>query len=273
MNALRWGLAALVLICAPAAHALDAGTASGHYVREGQRFEFTHAIALSQDNAEGLLDNGPQVRILLSDKDVPIQALHGIAFPPVRAMAREGAVRGLLLEFDPADRTTLRITVLAKPDDPSEFAPNLSLTNSEGLWKRLDASPTRIAGDYQSTDHDRDMAFSFSAPVFTDAVQADLNGAAAQSSEQVRVLIGRAEAIGRGDLPAALALSSKASAQALSAMPAQVLKDARGSMAPFVKELKTIKRVVIRRETAVALMSEGSWSSLVLEDGAWKVAD
>jgi hypothetical protein len=44
-------------------------------------------------------------------------------------------------------------------------------------------------------------------------------------------------------------------------------------MGPFVKELKTIKRVVVRRETAVALMSEGSWSSLVFEDGAWKVAD
>ncbi|HEX7947278.1 MAG TPA: hypothetical protein VF495_21615, partial [Phenylobacterium sp.] len=84
MKAFRWGLAALLLICAPAAHALDAGTASGHYVREGQRFEFAHAIALSQDNAEGLLDHGPQVRVLLSDREAPIQALYGIVFPPVR---------------------------------------------------------------------------------------------------------------------------------------------------------------------------------------------
>jgi hypothetical protein len=273
MKMLRWGLAVLALLWAGPGFAIDAGTASGHYVRKGQRFEFAHAIALSQDNTEGLLDNGPQVRVLLSDREVPIQALHGVAFPPVRAMARDGEVRGLLLEFDPADRTTLRITVLAKPADPSEFAPNLSLSNSEGLWKRLEASPTRIVGDYRSTDEDRDMAFSFTAPVFTDAVQADLKGAEAQKSEQVRVLIARAEAIGRGDLPAALALSSRKSAKALSAMPAEALKEARGSMAPFVRELKTIKRVVVRRETAVALMAEGSWSSLVFEDGAWKVAD
>lgn len=273
MRALRWGLAALLLVCASSAQAVDAGAASGHYVRGGQRFEFVHAIALSQDNTEGLLDDGPQVRVLLSDRDVPISALYGIAFPPVRAMAREGAVRGLLLEFDPADGTTLRITVLAKPDDPSEFAPNLSLTNSEGLWKRLDASLTRIDGDYQSTDQDRDLAFSFSAPVHTDAVQADLKGADAQGSEQVKVLIARAEAIGRGDLPAALALSSKTSGRALGAMPAEALREARGAMGPFVKELKAIKRVVVRHETAVALMSEGSWSSLILEDGVWKVAD
>jgi hypothetical protein len=273
MQILRWGLAVLALLWAAPGFALDAGTASGHYVRDGQSFTFAHAMALSQDNAEGLLDNGPQVRLLLSDREVPIQALYGIAFPPVRAMAREGAVRGLLLEFDPADRTSLRITVLAKPDDPSEFAPNLSLTNSEGLWKRLEASATRIAGDFQSGDADRDLAFSFSAPVFTDPVQADLKGADAQKSEQVRVLVARAEAIGRGDLPAAMALSSRKSAQALSAMPAEALREARGSMAPFIKELKAIKRVVVRRETAVALMAEGSWSSLVLEDGAWKVAD
>jgi hypothetical protein len=273
MKTLRLGLAVLALLWAGPGLALDAGTASGHYVREGRKFEFAHAIALSQDNTEGLLDHGPQVRVLLSDREVPIQALYGIAFPPVRAMAREGAVRGLLLEFDPADRTSLRITILAKPDDPSEFAPNLSLTNSEGLWTRLEASATRIVGDYRSSDEDRDMAFVFSAPVFTDAVQADLKGADAQKSEQVRVLIARAEAIGRGDLPAALALSSRQSAQALGAMPAEALKEAKGSMAPFVKELKAIKRVVVRRETAVALMSEGSWSSLVLEDGAWKVAD
>jgi hypothetical protein len=37
--------------------------------------------------------------------------------------------------------------------------------------------------------------------------------------------------------------------------------------------LKAVQRVVVRAHTAVALMGEGSWSSLVLEDGGWKVAD
>jgi hypothetical protein len=273
MNAIRWGLAALTLLFASPSLALDPGTASGHYVREATRLDFSHAIALSQDNAEGLLEHGPQMRVLISDREVPISALYGIAFPPVRSMAREGAVRGLLLEFDPADRTSLRITVLSKPSDPAEFAPSLNLSNSEGLWKRLEASATRISGEYQSSDDDRDLAFVFSAPVFSDPVQADLKGPDAQKSEQVLALIARAEALARGDLPAAMALSSRKAAQDLSGLPPGAMKGVAAQMGPLIKDLKAIKRVVVRRATAVALMSEGSWSILVLEDGAWKVDD
>jgi hypothetical protein len=272
MIALRSGLVALLLFWATPSLALDPATASGHYVGDEGRIEFSHALALSQDNAEGLLDHGPQIRVLLSDKDVPVAALAGIAFPPVRAMARNGELRGLLLEFNPADRMTLSIGVLAKPDDPQQTLATLSLANTNGVWRRLDVSPTRIVGEYQPSEN-RDLAFSFSAPVFTDPVTADLKGAEAQKSEQMRVLIARAEALGRGDTAAALALSSHQAAAALSAVPPEMLKQAAPSMGDLVKELKAVTRVVVRRDSAVAIMSEGGWSSLVLEDGAWKVAD
>ena len=41
----------------------------------------------------------------------------------------------------------------------------------------------------------------------------------------------------------------------------------------MVKELKGVKRVVVREQTAVALQGDGRWSSLILEGGAWKAAD
>jgi hypothetical protein len=273
MAVLRQGLVALFVLLAGPCFALDSGTASGHYAREGARMEFSHAIAFSQDNAEGLLDNGPRVRVLLSDKDVPVSALYGIAFPPVRTMARNGEVRGVLLEFNPADRTTLQVTVLHRPAEADEFAPSISLANSEGLWKRLDASATRIGGEFEPGDAATDLAFTFSAPVFTDPVQADLRGADAQRCEQIRVLVARAEAIGRGDMAAAYALSSRQSAAQLRALPPALMKQGADSTPLMVRSLKAIQRVVVRRETAVALMSDGSWLSLVLEDGAWKAAD
>ena len=272
MIAIRLWLVGLVLFCAGPAFALGLGAASGRYVRDKTHIEVSHAIALMQDNAEGLLDHGPQMRVLLSDRDVPIEALDGIAFPPVRAMAQKGDLRGLLLEFDPADRKSLRITILAKPDDPTEFAPTLSLSDSNGLWRRLTADAAHVEGDFQASDGS-DIAFSFSAPVSTDPVVADLKGAAALSSEQVRVLTARTQALARGDLAAALALTSRqAGADLKDAAPAE-LKQLSGPMAELLKALKGVTRVVVRKRSAVAIMPGGDVSSLVFEDGGWKVAD
>ncbi|MDB5425211.1 MAG: hypothetical protein JWQ29_2627 [Phenylobacterium sp.] len=261
--------AGLALVAAPA-FALDPGTASGHFARDGQKVQFRHAIALSQDNAEGLLDGGPQIRVVLSDVEVPISAVYGLVFPPVLREAHKDAVHGVILEFSPKDPTAMHVTVLAKPEEAGNSLTNLSLSNSSGVFKRLEVSATRVSGDYDGGE-DSDFKFSFSAPVFTDAVQADLKGADAQKSEQVRVLLARALAVQRSDLPAALALSSQGS-DLRGISPAE-LKGAAGMAAEMIRDIRAIKRVVVRRETAVALLSQGSWSSLVLEDGAWKVAD
>ena len=254
------------------AWALEAGQAAGRYVHEGARIEVTHAIALSQDNTEGMLDHGPQMRVLLSDRAVPIEALDGIAFPPVRAMARQGALRGLLLEFSPGDRNSMRITILDKPGDPDAFAPSLSLSDSSGLWRSLTSDSSHVTGDYKSID-DTDLNFTFDAPVLTDPVAADLKGPAAQSSEQVRVLVARAQALGRGDIDAAVALTSRRSGADLKSMPPAELKQVTASSNVLVAQLKAIRRVVVRRRSANAIMGDGGWSSLVFEDGAWKVAD
>ena len=271
MTVFRWALAAIAALVAFPASALEAGQAAGHYLRDGVKIEVSHAIALSQDNTEGLLDHGPQMRVLLSDRAVPIEALDGIAFPPVRAMAQHGELRGLLVEFSPADRNSMRVTILDKPADPDAFAPTLSLSDSNGLWRQLTADARHITGDYKSSD-DTDLAFSFDAPVSTDGVAADLKGPAAQSSEQVRVLLARAEALGRGDVGAAAALSSKQSGASLRAMPAAEAKQLAAATPELVREIKTIRRVVVRHRSAVAVMGD-SWSTLVLEDGAWKVDD
>jgi hypothetical protein len=272
MIAIRLWLAGLVLLCAGSACALGLGGASGRYAQDNVHIELSHAIALKQDNTEGLLDHGPQLRVLLSDREVPIEALYGIAFPPVRGMARQGELRGVLLEFDPADRKSLRLTILAKPDDPSDLAPSLSLSDSNGLWRHLTVDATHVEGDFQSSDNP-DLAFTFNAPIFTDPVVADLKGAAALSSEQVRVLTARAQALSRGDLPAALALTSNQTRAELQGIAPAELKQASASMGEFLEALRGVKRVVVRKNSAVAIMPDGEFSSLVFEGGSWKVAD
>ena len=40
-----------------------------------------------------------------------------------------------------------------------------------------------------------------------------------------------------------------------------------------LRRLKSVKRVVIRRETAAVQVAPGEWASLVRVDGVWKVSD
>ncbi|MBS0362829.1 MAG: hypothetical protein JSR98_15745 [Proteobacteria bacterium] len=259
--------AVLALVAGPAL-ALDPGVASGTFKGDAGTIELRHAVALSQDNAEGLLDDGPQVRLVLSQEEVPPEALYGVVFPPVTGLARKQAVHGIMLEFAPKAPTQMHMVILAKPDDPQATLTNGSLSNSEGLFKRFQVSGGRVSGAYESDG----MTFTFDAPLATDPVQADLKGPAAAASEPVKALIARAEAIVRGDLAGALAVSAESSN--LRNVPPDQFKQAAPMGREMLKQLKVTKRVVIREHTAVVFGAEhGSFSTLVREGGAWKVAD
>lgn len=267
---LAQGLATgLALAAARPAFAIDPGVSSGKYEREDEKISFSHAIALSTDNVEGVSERKHEFRVLLSDREVPLSAILGLMFPPVWTMAREGKLNGLLLEFDPADRTSLNVVALTKRDDG--FSPaSVSLTNSEGLWSKLDVSATRISGELKP-DASESMRFKFSAPVFTNAVTADLKGAAAAASEPVKVLLARAEALGKGDMATVDALSTEGSR--VGSLPPEVLKMAKAQMPALIRQLKATKRVVIREQTAAIMLGSDGWGSATLVGGVWKAAD
>lgn len=264
-------LAAGLALAATPALAIDAGAATGRYKDDALDITFSHAIALAMDNAEGLLDSASELRVLLTDREVPLSVLCGHAFPPVWYMAKEGEVRGLLLTFDPTKRDGMVVTVMAEPE-PGDSLANISLSNSAGLWERLEISPTRVMGELKE-DVSEAARFRFSAPVFTNAVEADLKGPAAAASEPVKVLIARAEAILKGDMATAAALSTEASA----ARMAEVSPEFRAMLAKALPEivalLRTAKRVIVRRETAMVMLGPGEYANVVKVGGAWKASD
>lgn len=263
--AVGWALAATP------AFAIDAGTAAGRYQDADIDISFTHAVALELDNTEGLLDSPRELRVLLTDRELPVSVLYGQSFPPVWHMAQDGEVSGLLLTFDPADRNTIVITVLAKPE-PGYSLSNLTLSNSAGLWSRLEVNLTRVVGELNPEASEK-AQLRFSAPVFTNAVEADLKGPAAAASEPVKVLIARAEAIARGDMAAAAALSTAASGARLAAMPPGFRKMAARELPKLIARLRKTPRVVVRRETAVVMLGPGEYASAARVDGVWKAAD
>lgn len=266
MSIRAFALSLLFLLPAPAA-AIDPGVASGRYSADGLDIAVSHAIALRQDNAEGLLTDGPEMRVVVSDVEVLPEALHGVAFLPVETMARDGKVRGLLLRFDPADRNALRVTLLAKPADPATSLATITITNSQGVWRKLLTSDTRISGVIERDT----LALDFSAPVFNDKVTADLKGPAAKGSEFAALLAARAQALGRGDFAGMKRMSTRRSAAMLDALPPEYLPAMRGEAAAMLAEYRTITRIVVRGDTAVALLPDGSWVSFAREDGSWKV--
>jgi hypothetical protein len=263
---------ALALAAGPAG-AIDPGTASGHFTSDEIKVpELAHAVALSLDNAEGQLDHPNEMRVLLSKEDVPASALSGLVFTPAHMMAKAGALHGLLLKFDPADRNSVYVTILAQPADPRQSFTTLTLSNTEGVWKHLDVNATRAVGELKANDT-FDVAASFSAPVFTNPVRQDLKGPAAGNSEQVRVLLARCDAIARGDMATAVAMSTKDAADQLQALPPATMKQARAQIPQLVRQLRAATRVVVRRDSAAVQTPDGGWFSLALENGAWKAAD
>ncbi len=264
-------LATSLALAARPAWAIDPGVASGRYRRDEELVSFSHAVALSLDNVEDPSPRKREMRVLLSDREAPASAIMGLFFPPVWRMARLGNLRALLLTFDPDDRTGLNVVVLSKRDD-GYSPPSISITNTAGLWSRLDISATRIAGDLKD-DASENMSFSFSAPVFTNEVVADLTGPAAQASDPVSVVLARTEALSRGDLVAARTYSTPDSGASLTEIPPEFIKLAKAEMVRQLRLLKSVKRVVIRRETAAVHVAPGEWASLVRLDGVWKVSD
>jgi hypothetical protein len=127
----------------------------------------------------------------------------------------------VLIEFSPGRPQQLAGDGAGSPEGGFSLA-NISVSNSEGLWSRLEVSATRAAGELKAGVSEG-LAFSFSAPVFTDAVQQDLKGPQAAASAPVKAVLRRAEAIGRGDFEAAYALSTEGSAAALKALPPEML--------------------------------------------------
>lgn len=268
----RLVLAAGAAFAARPAFAIDPGVATGGYHGGEGKFDVSHAVALAMDGAEDFgRDDHVRMRLVLSEAEVLPSALAGLAFPPVWGQARAGRLKGLLLEFDPADRTRLTATILAPPE-PGYSLATITLSNSEGLWARLDASATRIAGELRPGVND-DMAFSFSAPVFTNPVVADLKGPAVQASAPVQVMIARAEALLRGDIPAVISLSTESAAANFTKLEPETIKLIKREMPGVIQKLKTAKRVVIRRETAAVQLDKDSWASAALVDGVWKGTD
>lgn len=246
-------------------------TFSGTATASAQTSPLANAVAVGLDDAEGLLEPHIRMRVVLSDRPVAADALFGIAFPPVRDMAKRGELRGLMIEFDPKDRTSAQVTDLQRPADPTAFLRTTSISNSAGLWKTLNVDAKHISGRFVSTDDGLDLVVD--APITTDPVVATLTGAAVQASPFLKMLRARTQALAKGDLAAINALMSRGEqVQSAKDLPPASSPEFKANLAAYTKALDKASRVIVRGKTAVVLLPESEWVPFVREGADWKIA-
>jgi hypothetical protein len=280
----RW-LPFVLLLSFSATDALDPGTAKGIMQVGEETIALTHAYAQLHDNAEGLLDQPQEMRILIADREVEQEALNGLVFLPVRAMAREDKIRGLLLTFDPHDRDNVVVTFLYPPVSPTESLRTQSRMNSEGVMKTLKITDQRVVGEIEDKEQREsrlsDMpsityATSFSAPLFHEPdVTEDLKGQAAKNSPQVKVLRAAAEALKKADFEALRKMSTARANRQTEAMlaqgGAQVANFARQAGKEMAQSINKVQRIVVRGNRAAVIFPDKAWRNLERVGGEWKI--
>lgn len=283
----------LMLLCLvasplPNALAIDPGTAQGSLAVNQEIIALTQGYAHLHDNAEGLLNRPKELRILLTDREVPQESLRGIAFLPVHDLAKQGQVRGLLIRLDPKDHRSVLVTLLYPPANERETFPTQTLRSSgQKLPIKLKISDNRVTGEvHYPAEGERDpiglpklnYAVKFSAPLFHElTITADLKGKAAQDSPQVRLLREKARALAKGDFEAVHRISTKRANRQTQVFLAEAGSEAKSlaekAVADLERSIRLIRRVVVRGERAVAIFSKTQWSNFVQEGGEWKSDD
>jgi len=165
-------VASLVLfllgVIAPAA-AIDPGRAEGWIELDGERVELREAYAHLHPNREGRLPYTPELRIVLTDREIPQESLRGLDELPVLGLAAAGRVRGLLLRLDPDEPGTLSITPLAPASGGHESPGTRRYTGTgENVVRRLRLAPTRVGGEITCPPGGPRCELRFSAPVFNE---------------------------------------------------------------------------------------------------------
>jgi hypothetical protein len=278
----------------PAA-AIDPGTVKGPFEVNGKPIALAHAVALRRANPDKLgLADGPEVRLLLTDREVAPAVLDSVTPERVREAARELGFAGLMVAYEPpeapagtvaAARLTLFVPGLA---DPMGQPPSYSASDSRGIFKALKDANNRLTGTLEhatggvGTIPPFRIQVDFGAPMFHEAPAKErLSGAAARASAPAKAFLANVEAFWNFDPARIKALSTAARWRQMEPMLAaappkeairEQMKEAGQTPAAAAE---SISAVVIREADAVVLFRDKSgargWQEMWWEGGEWRL--
>jgi hypothetical protein len=266
--------------------AVNSGVAKGSLRVNDKNITLRYVYAHLHDNAEGLIDDTEKFRVLLTDREVPPNALDGLAFLPVMDLARQGQVQGLMFEMDPEDPNNVVMTLLQPPSGQGRFLirQSINVSGAENLFKGWKLADNRVAGAIERKGEREpglgdfpaiSYSVQFDAPIFNEPkVTADLKGKAAKDSPQARLLFAKADALAKGDFAAAQKVCTDRANRWNQSFLAGAKADSLTKQADEMKKsLQKIQRVVERGDRSVVILPNKHWFSFVREGGEWKSDD
>jgi hypothetical protein len=154
----------------PNAAAIDPGRVAGYVSTGDTRIELREAYAHLHGGHRDRPPREPELRLVLADREIPQATLAGPDVSAVLELARAGAVRGLLIEFNPDETGTLALTLLMPPKSADDgFIKRQDRQAADPVLRNLSLSLQRVGGDIACPpSDDLECAAHFSAPLFTD---------------------------------------------------------------------------------------------------------
>ncbi len=250
---------------------------AGTLTINGKTFPSLHVQVLLHDNAEGVLPTPTQMRILVTDREVPVESLYGLVFLPIDEMVKRGKVEGILLQFDPAKPAEVDYTVLMLKGRLQTVTKRISITQLEVVGEKVSGVFDFAEDSFKSFPDYPQVSFRLriDTPIKRPpAVTADLKGADALNSPQVKVLRAIADAIAAGNF---VALHKLTSESATIRNKDEIARLGAGAKTTYLrvgtdmkKLIRGVKRVVVRGNRAVVILPENGTFDFIFENGAWK---
>ncbi len=255
---------------------LGSDKVSGSLSVNGRPIPVKHVYAILHDNAEGFLDSSPELRVLVTDREVPIDVLYGFMFLPADDLARRDELQGVLLRFDPAKLGAVNMTILMRS--------SLRKDTDKVKINEFEFGPDRLSGSFEFNETsfltfpDYPKA-NFNLKVDTVVkripnVTADLKGRDAVNSPQVKALKVIANALAKGDMKAFESLSSQRALRRNKEDSERSGTDGKEIAIKFGRSVQKLipraERVVVRGNMAVVILPENTVAELLFENGSWK---
>ena len=274
----KYAVALLACVVLTLAGAEDAKL-KGTFTVDGKEIQLKHVLVIDFDDTEGMGD-GPQLRILFSDKEVAQSELESPILFNLDALAREGKLQGVLLRFDPnAETPEVYGTTYAALDDPQTSMPFFTLSGGAGGVDSLKVEKGVLSGTVDGSGEGSTnfgtpsyaYEITFSAPVRKPTPVTVLTGKEAMDSVQMKTYIKFEEAMTKGDLDTIRKMTSEAKAKQMDDFIAQVGKEQFMAMTkqmvsdPATRE-KALRGVYLRGDnTTIVFDDEGGKMSVNLK--------
>jgi hypothetical protein len=270
--------AALLALTAVLGTAVDNGPhIDASLVNAGAEVKLDHVLVVQNGNEEGLED-GPHLRIFLTNGVIPLSAAGAATTLEAADFAKQAKIYGIVVLADPTGKNMNAVALdLNLPPWTSPPQHDLAAKRpGPQIFQQFQVTGTRASGELLVDVLRGWVSARFDAPITPDPVTQDLSGPAAIDSAPAKVYLAFTQAALKGDMAAMSKLATPRYTMQMNALYSQMGDAAfkRWLAAdPNVASLhNSIIRVIVRGDSASVVSRVKEVAHLVFDGASWKMS-